>query len=74
MGSQTKQWRVAENGMLSFQELVQQVLPQDYTAETWVEKADRRGLEMQRQRESRFNPVLSSWPKSMEHARYVMLL
>ena len=59
------------NGFLSFQELVQHVLPKDYSGETWVEAADRRAEAEQRQREGKFQPVLEKWPVSMKHARCV---
>ena len=61
-----------ENGFISFQELVHQVLPKDYTAESWVERAERRSEEEQRQREAKFNPVLDHWPASLKHAQCVL--
>lgn len=60
---------VNKNGFISFQELVHQVLPKDYTAESWVERAERRSEEEQRQREAKFNPVLDHWPASLKHAQ-----
>lgn len=62
----------SKSGVITFTELVQNVMPPDYKARQWYEDRDDAIEKEEEMRASRHDPQLRDWPKSLEKNRWTL--